>query len=327
MARPPKTFHEFIGQTRMVKHLQRLIAGAKALGRACPSLLLTAPSGCGKTALAGAVAAAYGSTFHPLLAGEDTRTAEICEMLLAGQHGDVFFIDEAHSLRQDPQQVLYIALDQQKAPALHEGRVQRTQFDSVACCTLILATNQPGRLQRGLRNRLTPLEFDPYTVPELKSIAERVARQDGMALTPHAARVLAEMAQGAPRHVARRIEALQLLWPSIQTFGQEHVRALLHSEGVDAHGFWPRQRLYLLTLGASPGGVCSLERLSAKLGCDVVHLRQDIEPHLIDQGLVDVRSGRGRTLTAAGRALLTDLMAWTTDKDALETPRQEECSC
>lgn len=327
MARPPKTFHEFIGQPRTVKHLQRLIAGAKALGRTCPSLLLTAPNGYGKTALAGAVAAAYGSTCHTLLAGEDTRTAEICEILFTCQHGDVFFIDEAHSLRQDPQQVFYIALDQQKAPALHEGRVQRTQFDSVACCTLILATNQPGRLQRGLRNRLTPLELDPYTVSELKSIAERVARQDGLELTPHAARVLAEMAQGAPRHIARRIEALQLFWPGTETFGQEHVRALLTGEGVDAYGFWPRQRLYLLTLGASPEGVCSLERLSAKLGCDVVHLRQDVEPYLIDQGLVDFRSGRGRTLTTKGRAMLANLKAWTASETTTETGLQEECSC
>jgi len=73
MARSPKTFNEFIGQRRVVGHLTRLIAGAQELGRPCPSLLLTAPSGFGKTSLACAVAQEYGSTLQMILAGPESR--------------------------------------------------------------------------------------------------------------------------------------------------------------------------------------------------------------------------------------------------------------
>ena len=93
MARPPRTFHEFVGQRRVITYLTRLIRGARALGKPCPSLLLAAPSGAGKTTFANAIATEYGSTLHLLNAGEATRTAEVCAHLYDLTYGDVFFVD------------------------------------------------------------------------------------------------------------------------------------------------------------------------------------------------------------------------------------------
>jgi Holliday junction resolvasome RuvABC ATP-dependent DNA helicase subunit len=125
--------------------------------------------------------------------------------------------------------------------------------------------------------------------------------------TPQAARRLAEVAQYLPRSIVRRLEHLRLFWPHVERFTLEHVAEFLAYEGLDARGFTPHQRLYLRTLAESPRGICSLERLSVKLGCDTATIRQEIEPYLIDQGLVDPHSGRGRTLTEAGAA---EVAAW-----------------
>jgi Holliday junction DNA helicase RuvB len=284
----------------VITYLTRLIGGAKALGKPCPPLLLAAPSGAGKTTFARAIATAYGSTLHELHAGEATRTLDICGHLYDLAYGDIFFIDEAHSLNRDAQQVLYMALDRAKVPRLHKGRVDQSHLGSIAEFTLIMATNEPGGITRGLRTRLARIEFDRYTLPELKAIAERIAALEGLELTPQAARRLAEVAQHLPRSIVRRLEHLRFFWPQVQRFTQEHVAELLAHEGIDARGLSPHQRLYLRTLAASPRRLCSLERLSAKLGCDMATLRQEIEPYLIDQGLVDPLSGRGRTLTDAG---------------------------
>ena len=327
MARPLKTFHEFVGQRRAVQHTTRLIDGAKKQGKPCPSLQVVAPPGFGKTSFADAVATEYGSDLHVLLAGDDTRAADVCTILSEVKHADVVFIDEAHSLRRDAQQVLYLALDQNKVPTLSEGRLDRSQFKSVASFTLILATNEPGSLKRALRSRLTPIEFDPYSMAELKVIVERVALKDGVEITPQAARRLAEVAQGSPRHICRRVEALRLFWPGLSKLGQDHVEDLLASEGVDHRGFWPHQRLYLFTLAASPGSICSLERLAIKLGCDPAHIRQDIEPFLIDQGLVEPSSGRGRMLTATGLAIVAEIAAEKVVVAAVETTVQEGSQC
>jgi Holliday junction DNA helicase RuvB len=223
------------------------------------------------------------------------------------KHADVLFIDEGHSLKRDAQQLLYVALDQEKCPAIIESRLDRGQLRSIASFTLIVATNQPGLIQRGLRSRLSRIELDRYTVPELKVIAERVAMNDGAEITPQAARRLAEAAQGTPRSIYRRIETLSLLYTNTLKFTQDHVEDLLAGEGIDVYGMSPQQRLYLSALAESPQGVCSIERLSIKLGCDAASVRQDLEPYLFEQGFVDPNSSRGRRLTAQGLAVVREL--------------------
>ncbi|MGE3542155.1 MAG: hypothetical protein AB7N91_32670 [Candidatus Tectimicrobiota bacterium] len=81
MARPPRTFNEFVGQKRVMTSLTRRIMGAKALATPWPSLRLAAPAGAGKTTFAAARAPAYGSTLHELHAREATRTPDICSHL------------------------------------------------------------------------------------------------------------------------------------------------------------------------------------------------------------------------------------------------------
>lgn len=327
MARRLRTFNEFVGQRRVVGHTTRLIAGAKAMGRPCPSMMLTAPAGYGKSVFAEAVAREYGTTLHTLFASHDTKAAAICEMLYGLRYGDIFFIDEAHSLNQDAQQIIYIALDQFKTPALREGRLDRSNFNSVAAHTLILATTEVGRIKKPLRSRLRPVEFDPYRVEELKAIAERVVLSEEVDITPQAARRLAEAAQGTPRSIYVRVESLRLMWPSVVKLTQEHVEALLTSEGIDSHGLRPNQRQYLFALAENPGGSCSLERLASRLGCDPAFIRQEVEPYLITERLVDLHSGRGRVLTHKGAEVVAELLAAERDAVILEAGAIEEASC
>jgi Holliday junction resolvasome RuvABC ATP-dependent DNA helicase subunit len=228
----------------------------------------------------------------------------ICAMLQALRFGDIFFIDEAHSLCPDAQQVLYVALDQYKAPTTHKKGLQRDRFVSVASFTLVLATNEPGRLKKSLRSRLERVEFDPYTIPELKAIAQRIAGYEGIELTPQAARRLAEVAQGSPRTVCHRLQTLQYHYPRVTRLGQEHIDNLLDSEGIDHNGLWPYQRHYLAVLAESRHGSCSLERFAVTLGCDTLYIRQEIEPYLVEQGFVEFQSHRGRVITQKGRSMV-----------------------
>ena len=250
MGRPTKRFHEFIGQRRVVTHLQRLITGAKELGDPCTSLLLVGAAGCGKTSCAKATAEEYGTKFHWILASGDTKPAEICAVLREMQHGDVLLIDEAHALSPDAQQVLYLALDEWRVPVKAARGISRSKHESVSEFTLILATNEPGRGKQALRSRLTRIEFDPYAQKELKEIAERVAGLNDIDITAQAANLLAQAAQGSPRIIARRIRNLKHYWPSGHALTKDHVCTFLTSEGVDEQGFMPHQKLYLRYLAA-----------------------------------------------------------------------------
>ncbi len=297
----PKAFQHFVGQRAIIGRLRRLIAGARALHQACPSMMFAGASGMGKTALAGAVALEYGSAFQAVFASSDTSPTHLAGILAGLNVGDVLLLDEAHSLREDSQQVLYTALDAFKVPAPDEGRPGRTTLISIAEVTLILATDQPGKIKRALRRRLGRFEFVPYSVSELVLIGKRVAADMGVEITPQAARRLAEVAQGVPDRVRQRLADLRLYYPSQARYTQEQVEQMLADEGVDADGLRPHQRHYLSVLAQSPRGTCSLTRLSVALGCDGANIVEEIEPGLMRLGLVDIVAGAGRTLTAAGR--------------------------
>jgi Holliday junction DNA helicase RuvB len=315
MGRQLRTFQDFIGQRRLVRHLERLIWGAQAHGEPVVPLLLIAPSGSGKTEMARAVAAAYGSQLHSLLASRRTQPAHICAVLRELRHGDVFFIDEAHSLGRDPQQVLYLALDEQRIPATPERGGAPIRYESIARFTLALATNEPGALKPAFCRRLVTLEFDPYTARELKAIAEREAADRGISLSPQAAGALAEVAQGSPGRVARLVHNLRHFWPDQTELGTELVRRFLLSEGIDEHGLTPLQRQYLRALAAAPTGRSRLEGLAVRLGCDVRYVRVEIEPYLVEQALVDPHSDRGRMITAKGLNLVHEMGPAETRED------------
>jgi Holliday junction DNA helicase RuvB len=307
MGRPLRTFQDFIGQGRVVRHLQRLIQGAQAHGEPVVPLLLIARSGSGKTAMAKAIAAAYGSELHCLLASRRTQPAQICAVLRELRHGDVFLIDEAHCLGRDAQQVLYVALDEQRIPAGPGRGATPTDYESIARFTLALATNEPGALKPAFCRRLVTLEFDPYTARELKAIAEREASDRGLALSPQAAGTLAGVAQGSPGRIARLVHNLRHFWPDQAELGTEQVRRFLASEGIDEHGLTPLQRQYLRALAAAPAGGRRLEGLAVRLGCDVRYVRVEVEPYLVERALVDPHSDRGRMITAKGLDLAHEM--------------------
>lgn len=306
MGRKPPTLHGFSGQRRAVNQLLSWVRGSRELGEACPDILFIAPTGWGKSALASALATEIGTTLHQLFAGADLKPADICEVFARMETGDVLFLDECHSLSTDCQQLLYLAIDQRRVPKRQKGRLDRKETESIADVTVVLATDQPGRLKPALVNRLRELQFDPYELDALKSIAQTVALDLGMSLTGQAQRRIAEASQGVPRKVYERVEELRLRWPGIKGFNQPHVDDLLEAQGIDQYGLDPHQREYLKKLAGSPKGTCTLARLQA-IG-DPEYLRRRIEPFLIDQGLIDVTSTRGRVITEKGRQLVAE---WT----------------
>lgn len=300
MARPAFSFHNFVGQRRVVGHVARLERGARARGEPCTPLLLVGPAGNGKTSMAKALASDYGSDLHVILASGDTKPAEICEVLRDVKHGDFVLGDEAHSFSRDAQQVLYLALDEWRIPAKTTRGISRSEFESIAQFSLILATNEPGGIRQALRSRLTRIEFDRYTQRELKAIAERVAETEGISFSPQAASLLARTSQGSPRSIRRRVSNLKHFWSETTCLTKTHVHTFLLSEGIDELGFTPHQRVYLESLAAMPNGQSNLERLAVKLGCDSANIRHEVEPYLIEQALVDPATRLGRGITAKG---------------------------
>ncbi len=315
MARPPKEFHDFIGQRRVVRTLGELADEATRRGGVLRPLMLAGPAGYGKTALTEALArhlslnrsAPEAVQFRSIHAGPRCIFA-IRDALEAARPGDLVFIDEAHALTHEDAELIYLAVDQGETLALgSDGRLDRGSHIEVAPVTLVLATNLPGKVPKALRSRVITIELEPYTPRELRAIACRVALTEAISLTPQAARVIAEHCDGTPRSVEQLVSLVASLRPSGRV-GKPQVREIIkRALGHDEHGLTPSQQRAVRLLAVA-GGSVRAEQMVSTLGFDPVYVRTEIEDPLIRRGLLFVRQDRRRVLTEKGRAFAAECL-------------------
>ena len=304
MPRPAPRLNEFIGHKIIIGYLRDLIEGAIARGEPFPDLLLTGPSGSGKTLLARAVAAEYGTRLITAM-GDEPRDV-LAGKLIALSKNDFLFIDECHQLDCLDQEMLRVAIDERYVPdpetrgsdpkKCPPARVALQPF------TLILATDQPGQLQKALRKRVRVVSLTYYSVNELKDVVALMASKLKLLVSPQAARRIAEVSSGLPRLAQMHLRDVRVLFPDAEQrkLGLDDIRRYLSQAGFDEHGLNGLQRRYLAFLNEK--GAASIETIALCLGTDTDFVRQEIEPHLVLSGLVTIGPA-GRRLTHRGQVL------------------------
>jgi Holliday junction DNA helicase RuvB len=287
-------FRFIVGQQRNVALLDRQLRGAQARGEPFPPTLMIGPSGVGKTLLAHALAKATGTTFH--LANGDETVAGLLGRITAMQAGDVMFIDEAHMLGGREQELLYGVIDRY---CMTVSGVEH----SVQPCTLVLATDQPGKLHNALQKRMAvTITLTYYSTREMRQIINRLLADMGMLMSPQGANMLAGICFGVPRRAQHHLNNLRRHYAELNTqqFGITEVRKYLDDSGFDANGLNSASQRYLRVLAVQERA--SIETLALAIGSDATYVRQQIEPILVQAGYVSISSG-GRRLTAAGTKL------------------------
>jgi Holliday junction DNA helicase RuvB len=260
-------------------------------------------SGVGKTLLARALAAEYGTGVVAAM-GYDDRP-QLAQKLASLRLNDFLLIDECHRLGPLEQELICEAIDAGSVPNLapkpEGGGPDGAARVALQPWTLVLATDQPGRLVDALLKRVTVrVSLDFYPLAELKEVVAALAEKESLLLTPQAARLVAEVSGGLPRRARQLLLNLRLFYPDSEHYqiGQDKVRAFLEAQGIDESGLEPLERRYLLRLAEA--GTASLETLALLLGTDAAYLKRQVEAQLVKRGLVQIRLA-GRRLTPAGR--------------------------
>jgi Holliday junction DNA helicase RuvB len=300
MARPPYQVDEFVGHKKELVPLLREQDGARSRGEPQPPILLTGPSGTGKSLLARMLAKRSGTGIAKFNSTESVN--EVAERLRVLSAGDIAFFDECHKLSHDVQEALYEVLDCHKIPARLGPNPAASEPIPIAALTVIFATDQPGRLLNALLKRIpTTVRLRPYPEKELKEIVTRVARRLRLLLSPQAARQLAKACNGLPRRAEHHVLKLRLYFPDAEDrdIACSDVRKYLAARGIDKHGFGKDQRQFLAFIAKN--GSASLEALAGYLGVDAEYVRTQVEQPLRYRALITV--GRsGRVLTRRGKA-------------------------
>lgn len=307
MGRQLPSWFGFVGQRDIVSSLKAHCCGAKEKGTAVPPIKLGDESGVGKTHLARAVASEMGTTCHEFYSSRASRKYDIVETMAKIKAGDILFVDEAHSLPVDSQEVLYKCISDHERPELdvEKHRVVETEWVAMPAFTLIIATDQPGVLRNALKKRIVlSYTLTRYSVPEMRVIVGNYATELQLLVNQQARTRIAGAARGIPRlarHLLVSIDTVLGSDRNIEVTKPFVVRHLWAHHKIDNRNLNADDRHYIRSL-QDRGGRMSKETLALQLGLDVAAIQRDIEPHLMREGYVDIRSG-GRFLTPSGKAL------------------------
>lgn len=297
-----KHFHGFCGQTNVVRFLKRQIVGAQADNKPCPHLLLTGVSGMGKTTLARALAEEYGSDC--IVVHGKANPLDLCENLVDLETGDFLFLDEAHSLVRDSQQLLYQVMDEGKAEDWSNGKIKAKRDKAgnilVANCCLVFASDRPGELLGPLKARLMQVWLEDYKDEELFEVSGDMASDLGLLLSKQATSKVVSASQGNPRKLKQCLAGMKRHYPDYtkRELKAGDVIRYLKDANIDIQGVDAAQQRYLLELAKR--GTTALRVLCGLLGLDDAYVISEIEGPLLKMQLVTIGTS-GRTLTPKGR--------------------------
>ncbi len=310
----PSSLEGFVGQERVRRVLQILCRSAKAKNTAVSHILLSGPSGLGKTTLSRLVANEIGSRLIETIGGNLQTPEQLVGLLRSLKPMDILFIDEIHAMPRSVEEILYPAMEDGMVPvvkteasdfmkALGVQAKPATEMVSLPPFTLVGASTMSGLVSSPLRGRFShELILEPYGIEDLTRIVLNASKVMGIELGNEVALEVARRSRSTAR-----IAIGHLRWILEYSSGLgiepdlDAVRDAFEMRDVDACGLTGQDRRYLemLVQANQPVGLASV---SAALNETVETIEQAMEPHLIREGLIR-RAPRGRVATEKAREM------------------------
>ena len=262
--RPP-TFKDFIGQPSTKHLLSIMIRAAQKEKRDLPNIMIVGGFGLGKTALATLTLKEFGKP--PKLIDGTSINKGIPEE-------SPIIVDEIHNVTSEMCDTLNTYLD--------DGRL-----------SIIGCTTNPGKLPAAFRSRFRTLHLTNYSEEELTQIAFNICKRKGVTANTSILNFIAQRSRNNARHIVNYLGMIfdLMATQSTRVVTEKAVNEAFGMLGVDEDGLLSRDRDYLSKI--KPTRPVGLGWLSAVLGIDQQTIEEEIEPYLLQKGLID-RTPRGR---------------------------------
>ena len=297
----PTTFEEYIGQDRAKGNLRTMLEAAVARKEAMDHLLFFGQAGLGKTTLASLVAREMNATLKTTSGPVLEKTGDLAAILSTLSEGDILFIDEAHRLNKNIEEMLYPAMEARKLHLIiGKGPAARMMTLDLPAFTIIAATTRANLLSAPLRSRFgATFKLDYYTLEDIKKIIRRSAQLLQVEITPKAVDIIARASRFTPRTANRLLKR-------VRDVAQVHhtgvvtdavAKEALTMFEIDELGLEEHDRRLLSTIiERFGGGPVGLGTLAAALEEDRGTIEEVYEPYLLKSELLE-RTPRGRVVT------------------------------
>lgn len=268
-------------------------------------VILTGPSGTGKTMVARTIHADIGNLRLVETSGVAiNHKLELFSILINADENTTIFVDEAQGMNARAQYILLTALSERTlyVPAglssVGAHTIPLAQF------TMIMATTHEYLLQDALRSRMRiHCRFTYYSVEDLMEIVRQRAEALKWAYaSEEVLRIIARRAKKNPRQALHR--NLQTCWHVTRSHGHEvmtmeDVLEAFQLLQIDELGLDQLDRSYLEILREC--GCLSLSVLSSRLLLPALTIQRVVEPYLLSEGFIVKDKSSVRVITPKGR--------------------------
>ena len=297
----PRTFAEYVGQSKIKGHLLVHIEAARKRNEPLGHTLLHGPPGLGKTTLAHIMAREMGTQLRITSGPAIEKPGDLASLLTNIEQGDVLFIDEIHRMRPIIEEVLYSAMEEFALDlVIGKGPTARSMRLDLKPFTLVGATTKAGPMSAPLRDRFVhTFKLSFYSPVEMERIIERSAGILKVELEEGVAEYLSGCCRATPRVANRLVRAVRE-FAQVQNekrISHERVLSTLASLGIDERGLDETDREILRSLIEKfGGGPVGLSTLATTIAEEEDTLEDVYEPYLIQQGYLQ-RTSKGRMVT------------------------------
>jgi Holliday junction resolvasome RuvABC ATP-dependent DNA helicase subunit len=280
----------------------------------CPFLLFAGAKGLGKTEFA----KAFAHQLHNKSGSKRPLLELNCSTL---QNVDGFFeqvflpivnnnevsilFDEAHELPKDLTNAFLTIFNTESATSkefIWQESICRFDFERQ---TYMFATTETDKLFPPLKDRLTVVDFEPYSYDELSKIMALNIDED-IKIADEALQVLSKTVRGNARNAVKRAKEVHLYCQATGNFnfGLDEVDKLSQTLDILPFGISRTEKEILQILYKD--GSCTLTSLSAKTGLSKTALMQDHEMYLLRKSFMEI-DGK-RKLTPNGRKVINGIL-------------------
>jgi len=330
----PNNLGEIVGQDNAKRVLSVLVASYRNTRIPIGHILMSGPSGVGKSTLSSVLSRELGVDMFSRTAARLKRKRDLRDVLDHIEEGDIFFINGIHDVPSEIQEVLCEVMDEfhylsSDLSDETDGHAVRNKIE-VPRFTLIGTTTHPGKLSVPFRERFRlQLHFETYGVGELAMLIANLAKMEyGVDRFPrNVATKLATLSRGNPRCAANLVETFIQVARAARAgtitaadMKMEYVNTLLNMLSIDPIvGLDRMARGYLSVLEREDRPV-AIRVVSELTNEQESTIRDTIEPFILSEisiktsvnGVVyDIHgplaraTASGRELTEVGREYLT----------------------